>query len=73
VIAAVSPLGLGCLLGLALEVSAGQIVEQNVELRTEQVLPALPQVREQLLLVLAQTVQATVQPVLFRGRKIHPQ
>ena len=34
------------------EVRTRQIVEQDVELRLEQILPALPQMPEQLLLVL---------------------
>ena len=50
-ISAVAVLGLGNLLAQPLEVGAGQIVQQHIELGVEQRLPALRQVPAQLVFV----------------------
>ena len=72
-IAAVAALGLGVLFHGAFEIGAGQVVEQHLEVGLKQVGPLPSQPYEQILLVLQHTVQATVQPVLFRGRIIDVQ
>ena len=66
-------LGLGNLLPFAFDVGARQIVQQHVEARLEQLLPALPQVIEQRGLVLPDAVQAAIQPILLRHGKARAQ
>jgi hypothetical protein len=51
---------------IALEIRAGQIVEQDFELGVEQRLPALLQETEQFRLVRQQLVEAAIQVVLLR-------
>jgi hypothetical protein len=69
VVPAVAVLGLGNLLSFALEVGAGEIIEQHVEARLKQLLPALPQVFKQGGLMLQNPIQAAIQPVLLRYRE----
>lgn len=52
------------------EIGAGQVIEQYVEARAKQILPALAQMRKQRLLVRQNLIQATVQTVLCRQRKV---
>lgn len=59
-IPAVAAPGLRILFRFALKIGAGQIVQQHVELRIEQILPALLQMHEQLLLVLQYPIQAAI-------------
>jgi len=56
-IAAVTKLRFGNLLGLAFDIRAGQVVKQHFVLRAEEVLPAGLQVREQSRAMRQQTVQ----------------
>jgi hypothetical protein len=56
-----------------LEIGAGEVVEQHIELCPEQVLPTLAQVREQRLLVWQQLVQAAVERILLHQRVIRAQ
>ena len=53
-----------------LEIGARQVVQQHIEPRPEQVLPALTKMREQRLFVWQQLVQAPVERILLRQRKI---
>ena len=64
-IPAVAVLRLGNLFALAFDVGARQVVQQHVEVRLKQLLPALPQVIEQSRLVLPDAVQAAIQAVLL--------
>src|SRR5208283_632273 len=57
----------------ALEVGARQIVEQHVELRAEEITPALLQMRKERLLVFQQPVQRAVKSILFHQPKIMPE
>ncbi len=66
---AVAATGFGILFHLTLEISAGQIVEQNFEIGAEQVRPLLLQVNEQFLLMFEHAVQAAIQAVLLRHLK----
>ena len=52
------------------KVRAGQIVEQDFEVRSEQALPALLQEAEQIRLVHQQLVEAPIQSVLVRQREV---
>ena len=70
---AVAVLGLGNLLSFALEVGAGEIIEQHVEARLKQLLPALPQVFKQGGLMLQNPIQAAIQSVLLRYREARSQ
>ena len=56
-----------------LEIGAGQIVEQHIEIRVEQVVPARHQMREQCLLVLQQKVMAGVELVRIGQPEVRPQ
>ncbi len=58
---------------IALEIGAGQIVEQHVELRVEQIFPALRQVVKQRFLMFNQPVQALVEFMDLRQFKARPQ
>ena len=58
---------------LALEIGAGQIVEQHVEFRVEQIFPALHQMIKQRRLVLQNQIVAFVEPVKFHQGKIFSQ
>ena len=60
-------------LDVGLEVGAGQVVQQHLEARTEQLAPAALQELEQLVLVLHQLVQAAVQGVLLGQREVRVQ
>ena len=53
-----------------LEIGAGQVVQQHIEPRPKQILPALAQMREQRPFVGQQLVQAAVECILLRQRKI---
>jgi hypothetical protein len=53
-----------------LEIGARQIVEQNFEIGSEQVLPALAQMRKQRRLVFQQLVEAAVERILLHQRII---
>ncbi len=63
-------MGFGILLGFPLHVRAGQVVQQHIELRLEQIFPALLQMHKQILLMFQHSIQTAVQPVFFRHRKI---
>jgi len=56
-----------------LEVGARQVVQQHLELRPEQILPALAQMAEQRLLVLDQLVEAAIQRILLDQRIVRPE
>src|SRR5207302_7582605 len=56
--------------GIALEIGARQIIEQDVKFGPKQVLPALPQMTEERLLVRKEFVQASVERVFFDKRII---
>jgi len=58
---------------IALEVRAGQIIEEHVELRVEQIFPSLCQMVEKGSLVFEQPVQALVKFVDFHQLKACPQ
>jgi hypothetical protein len=58
---------------IALKIRAGQIVEQHIELRREEVLPTCAQVLEERRFVSEHLVQAAVKSVLFHQRIIFPQ
>src|ERR1700740_3148885 len=58
---------------IALEVSTGQIVEQDFEFGLKQSLPALLQEAEQLRLVCQQLVEAAIQVFLLRQVESLPQ
>ena len=58
--------------GVDLEVGAGQIVEQHVEVDVEQVAPALHQMREQRVLVLQQQVMAGIELVRLGQTEVAP-
>ena len=73
VIAAVAATALAGGIGrwrIGFEIGAGQVVEQHVELRLEQLAPAIPQMLEQSLAVRRQQVQATIQLVFLRQREV---
>ena len=53
-----------------LEIGAGQVVQQHIEPRPKQILPALAQMRAQRPFVGQQLVQAAVECILLRQRKI---
>ena len=61
--------GFGNLRGLSFEIGAGQVIQQHVEPRRKQILPALPQMHEQIPLVRQQPVQAAIEPIFF-GRRM---
>jgi hypothetical protein len=65
--------GFGVLLAEALEVRAGKVVQQHVEVGREQILPPRLQMAEQLVLVIKQAVQAAIEPILGGHRFIHVQ
>ena len=69
-IPAVAIAGFRNLLSLALDVSARQVIEQHIELSVEQIRPALPEMREQLLLMLQDPIQTAIQAILLRYGKI---
>ena len=56
-----------------LEVGAGQIVQQHVEVGVEQIAPAPDQMREQRFLVLEQQIVAGIKLVLFRQSEVRTQ
>jgi len=56
--------------GIAFEVRAGQIVEQHLEIGLKQILPAITQKREEVLLVRGQLVQATIETIGKHEREI---
>ena len=58
---------------VALEVSAGQVVEEHVELRAEEIAPAPAQMGEERVLVFEQTVEAAIERVVLREAFIHAQ
>ena len=58
------------LLRIGFKIGARQVVEQDIEARAEQILPALSQVREQRPLVLEELVQAAIEGILLDQRKI---
>lgn len=64
VIAGVAAVGFGHGVGVALEISAGQIVEQQVEGRAEEILPLLGEGLFEGGLVGEQPVQTAIEPVL---------
>jgi hypothetical protein len=66
-------LGFGRLFQLALKVSAGQVIEQQVVSRAKQVLPAGLQMREERRPVLVNAVQAFVETVLGGHREVFVQ
>ena len=72
-IPAVAMLRLGNLLAFAFDVGARQVVQQHVEARLKQLLPALPQMIEQRGLVLPDAVQTAIQAVLLRHREARAQ
>ena len=72
-IPAIATFGFRNFFRLTFEIGASQIVKQNVKMCGKQILPALSQMLEQLLLMLQQAVQAAIQPVLFRHREIGTQ
>ena len=55
---------------IALEIRAGQIVEQHLELHPEQILPAPPQMTEERQPMFQHLVQAPIQRILFRQAEI---
>ena len=59
--------------GVDLEVGAGQIVKQYIEIRIEQVAPARHQMREQVRFVLQQKVMAGVEFVRIGQPEVRPQ
>ncbi len=59
-ITTVAAFGLGIPLHLAFEVGAGQVVEQDFEIGLKQIRPFLSQIREDLLFVLQNPIQATI-------------
>ena len=72
-IPAIAPFGFLNLFRLTLEIRAGQVIKQHFKLCREQILPALPQMLEQFLFVLQQTIQAAVESVLCRHGEVRPQ
>ena len=72
-IAAVAVAGFLNLPGLALEIGAGQVVEQHVELGSKKVLPSPLQVGEESVAMLEQLVQHTVKLVLAAPGKAFAQ
>src|SRR4029434_4315883 len=55
---------------IAFKICARQIVEQDVELRPEKVLPPLSQKTEELALVFQEPIQAPVEGVFSRNREV---
>lgn len=72
-IAAVAAPGFGNLPGLAFKVGAGQIIEEDLAVRGEEILPAPLQMAEQRLLMLHRFVQRPVKPVLPSHALVAPQ
>lgn len=72
-VTAVSETALALIRGVALEVGAGQVVQQDIERSVEQVAPAANQVIKQRLLVFQQSVMTGVEPVNVHYRAIHAQ
>ena len=56
---------------VALEVGAGQVVEQHVELRAEQIAPAPEQMGEEFVLVCEQAVEAAIERVVLGNAFVH--
>jgi len=59
--------------GIDLEIGAGQIIKQHVEIGVEQIAPAPDQMREQRFLMLQQQVVTGIKLVLFRKAEVRPQ
>src|SRR5262249_15723805 len=72
-ISAVAILGFSNLFALTLDVGAGQVIQQHIQLCLEQVLPALPQMLKQGWLALQNAIQRTIETILFCHRKVSPQ
>mgnify|MGYP000661908548 CR=1 FL=1 len=69
-IARVTALGLGHGLDVALKISAGQIVEQQIEGRAEEILPLLREVLFQGGLVRGDPIQAAIEPILLGHARV---
>ncbi len=67
---AVAVFGLGSLLHLTLEISAGQVIEQQVVSRTEEIFPAPLQVAEEGSPMLVKPIQTLVKTVLGGHREV---
>ena len=59
--------------GIDLEVGAGQIIQQHVEVGVEQIAPAPDQMREQRFLMLQQQIVTGIKLVLFRQAEVGSQ
>src|SRR6516225_6687935 len=59
--------------GIALEIGARQIIEQDIEFGPKQVLPALPQMTEERLLVRKEFIQAAVERIFLNQGIVLPE
>src|ERR1035438_5702794 len=69
-VAAVAIAGLFDFLGLALEIRAGQIVEQHVQFGAKEILPAALEMFEKFVAVLEEPIQNAIQLVLAPPNKL---
>ena len=69
----IAALGLGVAFGFSLEVSAGHIVEQELEVHSEPTLVTLQQVLAERILVRYEYVQAPIQAVVVNLLPVQPE